>query len=141
MSKTILLSNADKAIYGEAVDLFYRNFTEHPEIRAMYFDNIVPVERILVMVRNKQVLGALKRGYNHNRGVVTIDFLAISEPHRCEGLGKRLVSSFEDLLREKGIEKVGLRSRQGVEVLDFYKKQGYQEVEGYVSYWMEKQLI
>ena len=64
-------------------------------------------------------------GYDGHRG--WLYYLASAPERRSEGIGRRLVSRAEELLREMGCPKVQLMVREGNDgVLGFYAAQGYE---------------
>jgi GNAT superfamily N-acetyltransferase len=140
MKKIICLKDAKEELIGQAVDLFFRNFPRLPSTQEMYFDGIVPKERLFAYTDGKTVFGALKRGYDFDWNVVSIDLLVAKEDHRRLGVGTKLLSGFEAYLREQGIPKVGLKPRAEEMVVDFYSKNGYHMVRARHPVWMEKNL-
>jgi GNAT superfamily N-acetyltransferase len=124
----------------EAIDLFCVNFPTSSQVDKMYLNPLVYADKILALTQKKEVLGALKIGYNSCRDVICVDFLAIEQNNRRKGLGKLLLSEFENIARMGSNKKVGLSARSSFEVINFYIGQGYFLVPEYSPCWMEKML-
>jgi predicted GNAT family N-acyltransferase len=53
--------------------------------------------------------------------------MAVDEPHRGAGVGRRLVQGVEEILRQKGVRRIEMDARKLA--VGFYRKLGYQ-IEG-----------
>jgi GNAT superfamily N-acetyltransferase len=140
MGKVICLKDANREIVGQAVELLFRNFPRLDSICEMYHGSNIPTERLFAYIVDKDVLGSLKRGYDSDWEVVSVNTLAIREDFRGQGIGTKLLAGFEQSLIETGIKKVGVQPRVKENVINFYQKNGYHLVRDYCPMWMEKNL-
>ena len=84
-----------------------------------------------------RVVAAVMAGYDGHRG--WLNYLAVDPDLQRSGIGRRIVSRAEDLLKEQGCPKVNLQVRStNTEVIAFYEALGY-GIEERVS--MGKRLI
>ena len=66
--------------------------------------------------------------------------MAVSEPHRGEGIGRRLVAELEEHLREKEFEEIYLHARDYA--VSFYEQLGYEaEGEMFMEIGIEHRLM
>jgi len=75
--------------------------------------------------RSGEIVGAAMVGYDGHRGWV--NYLAVDESRRSEGIGAALMAEAERLLAERGCPKLNLQVRstnQGV--IDWYRSLGYE---------------
>jgi ribosomal protein S18 acetylase RimI-like enzyme len=88
-----------------------RKKNEHPEL-------------FLVALAEGQPVGAVMGGYDGHRGAV--NYLAVKQPLRRRGLGRRLMKTLEAKLRKLGCAKINLFVRKSnAKVGTFYRKIGY----------------
>jgi ribosomal protein S18 acetylase RimI-like enzyme len=81
-------------------------------------------ELFLVGSRDEVLVASAMFGYDGHRG--TVYYLAVAKAHRQVGLGRRIMSAGEALLRERGCPKLNLLVRtSNTEVLEFYGELGY----------------
>lgn len=85
----------------------------------------VQPELFLVAVASDSTLvGTAMVGYEGHRGWV--NYLAVADPARGTGLGRRLMDEAERLLVERGCPKLNLQVRtSNTEVIAFYERLGY----------------
>ncbi|MFE6967600.1 GNAT family acetyltransferase [Agromyces sp. NPDC057679] len=85
----------------------------------------VQPELFLVAVASDATLvGTAMVGYEGHRGWV--NYLAVADPARGTGLGRRLMAEAERLLVERGCPKLNLQVRtSNTEVIAFYERLGY----------------
>lgn len=87
-----------------------------------------PDSTVLACLRDGQLLATAMVGHDGHRGWVY--YLAVREPERRLGLGRRLMAACEDWVALHGIPKLQLMVRAGNEpVLSFYARLGYEENE------------
>ena len=74
-----------------------------------------------------------------------IRYMAVAEDYQGQGLGRQILSSLEDIAREKGLHRMVLQARENA--IPFYKNSGYNIIEkthllfGQIQHWlMEKEL-
>ena len=85
----------------------------------------VQPELILVVDDGVAVVGAAMVGYDGHRGWV--NYLAVDESRRGEGLGASLMREAERLLVERGCPKVNLQVRtSNTGVIEWYRSLGYE---------------
>ncbi|GAA1790750.1 GNAT family acetyltransferase [Agromyces lapidis] len=72
----------------------------------------------------RELVGTAMVGYDGHRGWV--NYLAVADPARGTGLGRRLMAEAERLLVERGCPKLNLQVRtSNTEVIAFYERLGY----------------
>lgn len=77
-----------------------------------------------VAIREMAVVGTIMSGYDGHRG--WIYSVAVHPEYRKRGLGSRLVSHAEGVLRDRGCMKINLQITEGNEsVAAFYSSLGY----------------
>lgn len=87
-----------------------------------------PSSTVLAVTRDGQLLGTAMVGHDGHRGWVY--YLAVHEPERGSGLGRRLMAVCEDWVRARGVPKLQLMVRTGNEpVRAFYASLGYMQDE------------
>jgi ribosomal protein S18 acetylase RimI-like enzyme len=83
-------------------------------------------ELFLVAVDDDNILGAGMAGYDGHRGWV--NYLAVRPDRRQHGIGRALMTEFEERLTALGCPKINLQVRAGnADVLAFYARLGYVE--------------
>ena len=86
---------------------------------------LVGREMFLVAVDGDQLIGTVMAGYEGHRG--WINYLAVGEDRRRQGLGARLMAEAERLLASAGCPKINLQIREeNREVVAFYRSIGYE---------------
>ena len=81
-------------------------------------------ELFLVGVVNGQVVASVMAGYEGHRGWV--NYLAVSQAHRGNGYGKKLMQRVEQLFLEAGCPKINLLVRAtNSSIIGFYRSIGY----------------
>jgi ribosomal protein S18 acetylase RimI-like enzyme len=81
-------------------------------------------ELFLVGLINGKVIATIMGGYEGHRG--WINYLAVDQDYRKNGLGKQLMSELEKTLQAIGCPKVNLQVRaDNKEALAFYENLGY----------------
>jgi len=84
----------------------------------------VQPELFLVAVDGDEIVGAGMAGFDGHRGWV--NYLAVAPDRRGAGIGRLLMTEFEQRLEALGCPKVNLQVRAGNEdVLAFYRALGY----------------
>jgi ribosomal protein S18 acetylase RimI-like enzyme len=84
----------------------------------------VQPELFLVAVDGDEIVGAGMAGFDGHRGWV--NYLAVAPSRRGAGIGRTLMSEFEQRLEALGCPKVNLQVRAGnQDVLAFYRALGY----------------
>lgn len=85
----------------------------------------VQPELFLVIEAGAAIVGAAMVGYDGHRGWV--NYLAVDESRRGEGLGARLMAEAERLLVERGCPKLNLQVRtSNTGVIEWYRSLGYE---------------
>lgn len=85
----------------------------------------VQPELFLVVDDGDAVVGVAMVGYDGHRGWV--NYLAVDESRRGEGLGARLMGEAERLLVERGCPKLNLQVRtSNTGVIEWYRSLGYE---------------
>lgn len=85
----------------------------------------VQPELFLVVETDDGIVGAAMVGYDGHRGWV--NYLAVAESRRGEGLGARLMGEAERLLVERGCPKLNLQVRtSNTGVIEWYRSLGYE---------------
>lgn len=83
-------------------------------------------ELFLVAVDDDRIVGAGMAGYDGHRGWV--NYLAVRPDSRQLGIGRALMTEFEERLKALGCPKINLQVRAGnADVLAFYARLGYAE--------------
>ena len=79
---------------------------------------------IFVAEHHNEIVGACIAGYDGHRGWLYA--VAVSHHHRRKGLGKRIVNTAINSLRQLGCDKVNIQIRAtNTAVVDFYKALGF----------------
>jgi ribosomal protein S18 acetylase RimI-like enzyme len=82
---------------------------------------------ILLIDDEEKVIGSILGAFDGR--TASIHRLAIIPELQKQGLGKKLIEYLEDVLREKGIQKVSAQIHvSNPQVLPFYEKLGFQEM-------------
>ena len=81
-------------------------------------------ELFLVAELRGKIVGAVMGGYDGRRALIY--HLAVNEEHRQQGIGKALMETLEELLREKGCLRSYLLITKDNPAIEFYEKQGWQ---------------
>lgn len=85
----------------------------------------VDAELFLVVVHEEKVIATAMGGYEGHRGWV--NYLAVDEEFRNQGLARELMEQLETLLREMGCPKINLQVRSGnTDAIKFYRSLGFQ---------------
>jgi ribosomal protein S18 acetylase RimI-like enzyme len=86
----------------------------------------VQADLFLVASLDGRIVATVMAGYDGHRG--WINYLAVHPNHRGAGIGRCIMNEAETLLRASGCPKINLQVRRAnVNVIEFYKKIGYQE--------------
>jgi ribosomal protein S18 acetylase RimI-like enzyme len=84
----------------------------------------VQPEMFLVACLGDWMVASVMAGYEGHRG--WINYLAVHPDHRRTGIGRRIMSEAEKLLREGGCPKINLQVRATkLEAIEFYKAIGF----------------
>ena len=78
----------------------------------------------LVAEHYGKIIGSVMGGYDGRRAIVY--HLAVFEDHRQQGIGKALMKTLEELLREKGCLRSYLLITKDNPAINFYEKHGWQ---------------
>lgn len=86
--------------------------------------------------------------YPEQKDRLFISSLSVSEEAREQGLGRKIITSFEQFAKEKEYKECWLFADKNNWVFDWYKRMGYKEaqkykeggIEGEDNYWMKKIL-
>lgn len=90
----------------------------------------------LVAEVDGQIAGAVLGGFDGRRGMVY--HLAVAEPYRQLGIGRRLMSTLEDRLRARGCVKVYLLVLKNNEyAIRFYERDGWANMDNLFIYGKE----
>lgn len=84
----------------------------------------------LVAEHRGKIVGAVMGGYDGRRALVY--HLAVNEEHRQQGIGKALMETLEELLREKGCLRSYLLITKDNPAIEFYEKQSWQLLDLFV---------
>ena len=85
-----------------------------------------PTSTVLGVVIDDELVATAMVGHDGHRGWVY--YLAVSGPHRRQGVGSRLMSSAEEWVRRAGIPKIQLMVRDENEAArGFYQRLGYED--------------
>jgi ribosomal protein S18 acetylase RimI-like enzyme len=97
-----------------------------------------PASGVLGALGDSGLIGTVMVGYDGHRGWVY--YLAVSPDHRNQGVGRALMESAENWLREHGARKLQLMVRHTNEsVISFYDRLGYEDAETVVlAKWLEQ---
>ncbi|MFT6918727.1 MAG: thioesterase domain-containing protein [Cognaticolwellia sp.] len=81
-----------------------------------------------VIVDDTDNIVGVGRLHNASQAQAQIRYMAISDPVRCQGLGKLLISELERIAAEVGVKTIALNAR--FNAISFYQRLGYSD-EGY----------
>jgi ribosomal protein S18 acetylase RimI-like enzyme len=81
-------------------------------------------ELFLIAEHNGEIVGAVLGGYDGRRALVY--HLAVCEEYRQQGIGKALMETLEELLREVGCLRSYLLITKDNPAIEFYQKHGWQ---------------
>jgi ribosomal protein S18 acetylase RimI-like enzyme len=82
----------------------------------------------LVALLDGGVVGTVMAGYEGHRG--WINYLAVAQDRRCQGIGRALMSAAEAALQALGCPKINLQVRRtNSAVIAFYRALGFREDE------------
>lgn len=84
----------------------------------------------LVAEHSGEIVGAVMGGYDGRRALIY--HLAVYKEHRHNGIGKALMETLEDVLREKGCLRSYLLITKENSAIEFYKKQSWQALDLFV---------
>ncbi|HOO28029.1 MAG TPA: GNAT family N-acetyltransferase [Lachnospiraceae bacterium] len=76
-------------------------------------------------------IGSIKHWYSGTE--YYIDELCIKKEKQGHGLGTRFLKEIETFIKQKGMNQIFLQTKRTIPAYDFYKKNGYFELEDYVS--------
>ena len=97
-------------------------------------------ERLLEKVAGHQILvarmdgatvGWLRFGYLWDQ-IPFMNMLYVLEPHRGRGIGRQLVGSWEDQMKQLGYARVMTSTQADENAQHFYRKLGYADIGGFV---------
>ncbi len=84
----------------------------------------VQPELFLVGFVSDELVAAIMAGYEGHRG--WLNYLAVTQHFRRQGLGRKMVAEAEARLREMGCPKINIQIRTGnTEVIEFYRRVGF----------------
>lgn len=84
----------------------------------------VQPELFLVGFFSDELVAAIMAGYEGHRG--WLNYLAVAQHFRRQGLGRKMVAEAEARLREMGCPKINIQIRTGnTEVIEFYRRVGF----------------
>jgi ribosomal protein S18 acetylase RimI-like enzyme len=84
----------------------------------------VQPELFLVGFVSDELVAAIMAGYEGHRG--WLNYLAVAQHFRRQGLGRKMVAEAEARLREMGCPKINIQIRTGnTEVIEFYRRVGF----------------
>ena len=120
--------------YGAVIDLWERS---GPGVHVGRSDTLDEIKKklisdpdlFLIAECKGRVIGAVIGGYDGRRALVY--HLAVSEEHRRQGIGKALMETLEDLLREYGCLRSYLLITKDNPAIAFYEEQGWQMLDLY----------
>lgn len=82
------------------------------------------VGQLIVGVAEGTIVATVMVGYDGHRG--WINYLAVAPDHRREGLGRKMMTRAEELLRELSCPKINLQVRTtNADAIGFYQRLGY----------------
>lgn len=85
---------------------------------------LVQPELFLVGVINQKMVAAVMAGYDGHRG--WINYLAVDPDNGRQGLGRTLMATVEQRLRDRGCSKINLQIRQdNLSAIEFYERIGF----------------
>jgi ribosomal protein S18 acetylase RimI-like enzyme len=81
-------------------------------------------ELFLVGVLAGEIVASVMAGYDGHRG--WLNYLAVAQHLRCQGLGRKMVAEAEARLRAMGCPKINIQIRTGnTQVIEFYQRLGF----------------
>lgn len=84
----------------------------------------VQPELFLAGFVSDELVAAIMAGYEGHRG--WLNYLAVAQHFRRQGLGRKMVAEAEARLREMGCPKINIQIRTGnTEVIEFYRRVGF----------------
>lgn len=84
----------------------------------------VQPELFLVGFVSDELVATVMAGYEGHRG--WLNYLAVAQHLRRQGLGRKMVAEAETRLREMGCPKINIQIRTGnTEVIEFYRRVGF----------------
>jgi ribosomal protein S18 acetylase RimI-like enzyme len=84
----------------------------------------VQPELFLVGVLAGEIVASVMAGYDGHRG--WLNYLAVAQHFRRQGLGRKMVAEAEARLREMGCPKINIQIRTGnTQVIEFYQRVGF----------------
>lgn len=86
---------------------------------------------ILVFIENEKIIGWLRYNYFWDEHPF-MNMLYIVDGYRGIGIGKKLVSYWEEKMREKGHQLVMTSTLSKEEAQHFYRKMGYRDIGGFI---------
>ena len=141
-------NNQDVPGIRQCVDNAYRHYITRlgkpPGPMLDDYAEIVSKHRVYVAQADRTIVGLLVLMEDHSP--VLLDNLAVDPVQQGTGLGKRLLTLAEDLMRESGHSTLQLYTHELMhENVNYYRKHGYQishrvSEKGYQRIYMRKQL-
>lgn len=97
-----------------------------------------PNSDVLVgVVESGKIAGSVMVGHDGHRGWVY--YVATAPAARGQGVGRRMMDTAEDWLRERGVAKLQLMIREtNIEMADFYSQLGFEKIpRAVMSKWLK----
>ncbi|KKM12046.1 GNAT family acetyltransferase [Clostridiales bacterium PH28_bin88] len=105
----------------------YEYLKDHDShIRADILQNKIVAHEVIVLKENNRQIGWLRYSLFFD-AVPFMSMLYIEESYRSRGLGKKLVSFWENEMKRAGYTRVMTSSRSDEQAQHFYRKQGYKD--------------
>lgn len=92
----------------------------------------LPYKILLGAFLENQLVGIV-HGMHLEAGVCNLGWLMVDRSHQRKGIGKKLISAFEQVMKERGDHSIHLYSAEWN--LPYYKKMGYELVGLYKNSW------
>ncbi len=90
-------------------------------------------------IEKSEVVGLIH--YTLKGGVMEISSLIISNKHRGEGIGTKLIKKLEEIAKKEHIHKMYLITGDGWKAEDFYKKMGFEKTGEHKNHYLNKDWI
>ena len=104
----------------------------------------ISIHRMIINKKTGNPLAVGRLQFN-SKDESQIRYMAVADEFQGQGLGSKIVTSLEDVAREKGCKRIILSARENA--TQFYTKNGYKTFEkthllfGQIQHWlMEKEL-
>lgn len=102
-----------------------------------YLKNYLEDNLFLVTSDNDKIIGAIYGEKLKGNGVL-LWYIVVDSKNQGEGIGKKLMGTFENLCKDRGFEWINLNSPiENANNIKFYKKCGFNQEKSYIEFYKD----